>query len=111
MLYNILAVDRIITKKLKLEDATLKVKELQEEFKKTSMITSGSIEVNTVYITGLKDRISKDTLELNLENMACCDVDNIVYGVTKGVAMVHFASKPGVCISLIAAICYLGKHC
>ncbi len=97
--FNILAVDRIIMTKLKLENATLKVKELQAQ--KLCITTSGSSEVNSIYITGLKDQVSKDAIELCLEDMTDCEVDSITYGVNNGVAMVHFASNPGVFPSLL----------
>ena len=55
----------------------------------------GPLELNKVYIHGLSGKISRDQLELKLEDIVECDVDDILYGLDPTVALVTFKKKLG----------------
>lgn len=53
-----------------------------------------------MYIQGLSEKISRDTLELTIEDYTGCAVDDIVYGLDPSVALVVLKEKPGQCTGL-----------
>ena len=55
----------------------------------------GQLEPNKIYIHGLSEKISRDQLELTLEEITDCDVTDVVYGLNPTVAMVTFKKKIG----------------
>ena len=48
-----------------------------------------------MYIQGLTRRITRDQLELSLEELMKCNVDEVVYGVDPTIAMVTFSEAIG----------------
>ena len=53
----------------------------------------GGLELNKVYVTGLNEKISRDQLELHMEESVDCDVVDVVYGLDPSIAMVTCKSK------------------
>ena len=48
-----------------------------------------------MYIRGLTPRITRDQLELSLEELMKCDVNEVIYGVDPATAMVTFSEAIG----------------
>ena len=55
----------------------------------------GPIERNKIYIHGLSKRISRDQLELHLEERVECEVTDIEYGLDPTLALVTFRAEIG----------------
>ena len=55
----------------------------------------GPIEPDKVYIHGLTEKITRDQLELNLEELMEVEVKDVVYGLDPSIAMVVYNGVAG----------------
>ena len=65
------------------------------------------MEKKIVYIHGLTEKITRDQLELNLEEFADCAVNEVMYGLDPSLAVVVFDEPLGkycICFRLISEL-------
>ena len=83
-------------KKLSLEGARLTVKEVAKPDCGRADSFKGPIRKDAIYIHGLTDNISQDSLELKLEEAAQdATVREVMYGIRPGTALIMFEETIG----------------